>query len=193
VVHGFKLASFLGSEELEWEQTEAFLRFLGPYAKETGVTVCLENLYNSLGGHIVEGPCADPVKTAQRIDSINDELGEEVFGFCFATGHANLLGLDFEHFIVSMGNRLKLLHIHDNDAIADMHQIPFTFTRGRENQSITDWPGFIRGLREISYTGVLSFETSPVLQAFPPALWSEALGFIAKIGSYFSSELELSL
>lgn len=30
----------------------------------------------------------------------------------------------------------------------DLHQIPFTFTRSRENVSSTDWEGFIRGLQE---------------------------------------------
>ena len=48
-------------------------------------------------------------------------------------GHANIVGLDFEKFITTLGSRLKVLHIHDNDSISDLHQIPFTFTRTREN------------------------------------------------------------
>lgn len=50
VVHGLKLARQLGSEEAEWEQTERFLHFLAPMAKELGITVCVENLYSSTGG-----------------------------------------------------------------------------------------------------------------------------------------------
>ena len=45
VVHGFKLSHFLGSEELEWQETEKFLDTLAPLAKELGITMCIENLY----------------------------------------------------------------------------------------------------------------------------------------------------
>ncbi len=50
VVHGFKLAYYLGSERKEWERTEAFLDSLAPIAKELGITICIENLYEGIGG-----------------------------------------------------------------------------------------------------------------------------------------------
>lgn len=190
VVHGFKLARFLGTEDAEWEQTEVFLDTIAPMAKELGITICIENLYEGVGGHIVEGPCCNVKKAVERIDRINEHYGAEVLGFCFDTGHANLVGINFEEFLTTLGARLKVLHIHDNDGIADLHQIPFTFTKTRENLSSTDWEGFIKGLRNISYSHVLSFETAPVLSAFPPQLQEEALGFIAKIGQYFSDCVE---
>lgn len=189
VVHGFKLARNLGSEEAEWEQTEAFLHFLAPMAKELGITICIENLYNQWGGHIVEGPCCNAQAAAERIDRINDRYHAEVLGFCFDTGHGNLVGLDFEDFIVTLGHRLKVLHIHDNDGIGDLHQIPFTFTKTRENTASTDWEGFIRGLREIEFKGVLSFETAPVLTAFPEEMKERTLSFLADIGVYFSKQI----
>lgn len=186
VVHGFKLAYFLGSEEKEWERTEEFLDFLAPMAKEMGITLCIENLYDGVGEHLVEGPCCHAGKAAERIDRMNEKYQAEVLGFCFDTGHANLVGLDFERFITTLGSRLKVLHIHDNDGISDQHQIPFTFTRTRENRSSTDWEGFVRGLKRIRYEGVLSFETAPVLTAFPEVMKADVLSFIAKIGSYFN-------
>lgn len=190
VVHGFKLARYLGSEEREWEQTEKFIYFIAPMAKEMGITICIENLYDSVGGHIVEGPGCDVRKAVERIDRINDACHAQVLGFCFDTGHANLVGIDFENFIITLGYRLKVLHIHDNDGIGDLHQIPFTFTKNRENRTSTDWEGFIRGLRAIRFDRVLSFETAPVLTAFPEAMKVETLRFIAQIGRYFSGELE---
>jgi sugar phosphate isomerase/epimerase len=189
VVHGFKLAYHLGSEEAEWEKTLDFLDFLAPMAREMGITICIENLYNGIGGHMMEGPCCDARKAVERIDRMNDKYGAEVLGFCFDTGHANLVGLDFEDFITTLGSRLKVLHIHDNDGISDLHQIPFTFTKTRENTSSTDWDGFIRGLSAIGFDGVLSFETAPVLTAFPDELKEEALRMIAGIGRYFCSFL----
>ena len=190
VVHGFKLRQYLGSEEAEWEQTEAFLDDMAPLAIECGVTMCIENLYDGLGGHLVEGPCCDARKAAERIDRMNEKYGAEVLGFCFDSGHANLVGIDFEDFIKTLGPRLKVLHLHDNDGLRDLHQIPYTFAKTRENTSSTDWPGMLRGLRAIHFDGTLNFETAPVLTAFPEALRMDALRMIAKIGAYWAQEIE---
>lgn len=189
VVHGFKLARRLGSEEAEWAETERFLRQLAPVARELGITLCVENLYEQRGGRIVEGPGCDARKAAERIDRLNGDYGAEVFGFCFDTGHANLTGLDFEAFIKTLGRRLKVLHIHDNDGAGDLHQLPFTFTRTRENAPSTDWEGFLRGLRAVDFDGVLSFETAPVLKAFPGEMKADVLRFIARIGESFAKRL----
>lgn len=188
VIHGFKLARNLGSEEAEWERTADFLEFLSPMAKEMGITVCIENLYQSIAEHIVEGPCCDAGKAAERIDSMNEKYGAEVLGFCFDTGHANLVGIDFEDFISKLDYRLKVLHIHDNDGRQDLHQIPYTFTKTRENSASTDWDGFFRGLKRINFNQTLSFETAPVLSAFPEEMKEETLGFIARIGEYFGKK-----
>lgn len=189
VMHGYKVARYLGSESREWEQTERFLDIILPMAKEMGITICIENLYDSVGGHLIEGPCCNANKAAERIDRINDKYHAEVLGFCFDTGHANLIGVDFENFITILGHRLKVLHIHDNDGKQDLHQIPFTFTATRENKSSTDWEGFIRGLRNIHFDAVLSFETAPVLSAFPEEMEETVLGFIAQIGKYFMEQI----
>lgn len=189
VVHGFKLAKYLGSEEAEWDQTEKFIDYLAPTAKEMGITICIENLYNSIGAHRMEGPCCNAEKAAERIDRINDRYHTQVLGFCFDTGHANLIGLDFERFLTTLGMRLKVLHIHDNDGVTDLHQIPFTFAKTRENKSSTDWDGFVRGLRNIHFDETLSFETAPVLTAFPEAMKEDALRFIVQVGEYFAREI----
>ena len=189
VIHGFKLAKYLGSEEAEWQHTEKFVNKIAPQLKELDITVCIENLYDNIGGHLIEGPCCNARKAAERIDRINDKYKAEVLGFCFDTGHANLLGLDFEKFLTILGSRLKVLHIHDNDGIRDLHQIPFTFSRARENKTSTDWAGFIKGLRNVGFEGVLNFETGPVLNSFPIELKRVALDMIAKIGKYFSNEI----
>lgn len=189
VVHGFKLAKELGSEREEWDRTEEFLESLAPMAREFNITVCVENIYTNIGTHIVDGPCCDAAKAVERIDRMNEKYGAEVLGFCFDTGHANLVGLDFEDFIITLGNRLKVLHIHDNDGIEDLHQIPFTFTKNRENKSSTDWNGFIAGLKKIKFDKVLSFETAPVLSAFPDRMKQDVLSFIAQIGEFLAGEI----
>ena len=193
VVHGIKLVKYLGSDEEEWKRTEKFLDSIAPFAKENGITICIENLYDSIAGHLIEGPCCNAVKAAERIDRMNDKYQAEVLGFCFDTGHANLVGLDMEQFIVTLGDRLKVLHIHDNDGVSDLHQIPYTFTKTRENRPSTDWDGILRGLRKIHFDKTLSFETAPVLGAFPQEMKQDALAFIEKIGAYFAKEIEKEL
>ena len=193
VVHGFKLTRNLGSEEAEWRNTEKFLHSLAPMAKEMGITICIENLYSSLGGHIMEGPCCDVRKAVERIDRFNEQYGAEVLGFCFDTGHTNLVSIDFEDFMTRLGKRLKVFHIHDNDGVGDLHQLPFTFTKTRENRPSTDWDGFVKGLRQIHFDGVLSFETAPVLTTFPEEMKAEVLSFIARIGKYFGDQIKVSL
>ena len=189
VIHGFKLAYDFGTE-YEYQQTEDFLNELAPIAKELQITMCVENLYDGLAGHLLEGPCCNVRRTVEMIDRLNDRYKSEVLGFCFDTGHANLVGLDFEKFLTALGHRLKVLHIHDNDGVCDLHQIPFTFTKTRENTTSTDWQGFIAGLKNIHFDKVLSFETGPVLNTFPEALKLQTLTFIAQIGTFFAKELE---
>ena len=79
--------------------------------------------------------------------------------------------------------------MHENDGIADLHQMPYTFTRTRENNSVLDWDGVLLGLKEAGFEGVLSFETAPVLDCFPIELKEEALKMIASIGRYFAGRL----
>ncbi len=189
VVHGIKLQAICGSEEKEWEKTKELFKFLAPKAKELDITMCMENLYNPLGAHMEEGPGCNVYKAVERIDEINEEYGAEILGFCYDTGHGNLVGLDSYKFITKLGKRLKVLHMHENDGIADLHQLPFTFTRTRDNASVLDWEGVIKGLRDINFDGVLSFETAPVLDCFPKELKEDVIRLIFATGKYFAEQV----
>ena len=193
VVHGLKVKDYYGTEEAEWEATENFLNTILPVAKDMGKVICIENLYTSTGGHITEGPCCNAKKAADRIDRINEQYGCEVLGFCLDTGHANIAGIDLERFMTILGKRIRVLHIHDNDGERDLHQMPYTFTRTRENKPSTDWDGFLRALKRSGYDGVLNFETAPILTSFPDELKPEALHMIAAIGRYFAKRLEAEI
>jgi sugar phosphate isomerase/epimerase len=154
------------------------------------ITLCVENLYNGQGQRMVAGPCCNAEKAAARIDEINDQFGAEVIGFCYDSGHGNLVGIDPYKFITTLGRRIKILHLHENDGLADLHQIPFTFTKTRENKSVLDWDGVLKALKEIGFDGVLNFETAPVLDCFPNELKADALRMIASIGGYFADKIQ---
>ena len=86
------------------------------------------------------------------IDKLNAEAGGDMFGYCFDLGHANLVGANIREFVRALGDRLTVLHLHDNDAVTDQHLAPMT-------QKKTDWEGLILGLRDINYRGAINFET----------------------------------
>ena len=69
---------------------------------------------------------------------------------CLDTGHANCAGIAAGKFARILGDRLKVLHIHDNMAKSDAHALPFTGT--------IDWKDFGAALKEIGYSGALSLE-----------------------------------
>ena len=187
VIHPFKM-QYLYSKERERQENIEYFQMLIPLAKQCKVKICVENLYESMGGHIVEGVCADPEDAIWYVDTLNELAGEELFGFCLDTGHLQLVKRDPYDFITKLGSRLKILHIHENDAVGDLHQMPFTF--GDSSEVGLDWDGVIRGLREIDYQGTLSFETFPCVNSFPRGMADTVLETIHAVGEYLKEEIE---
>lgn len=185
VVHPIKV----DDEEKRWEINRALYLKLIPGAKKHGVTICLENMFAVRNGHIMQTTCSDASEACRYIDALNEEAGEEIFGYCLDIGHANLCGKDLYREIKMLGKRLTVLHIHDNDGRYDMHQIPYTQKHNWGREQCTDWEGFIRGLRDIGYEGTLSFETFAALKSLPRELYPSFLRLTADIGKYFRNAI----
>lgn len=188
VVHPLTLAYECSKQE-EYDFNLEMYKKLIPAAKKFHQIVCLENMFFEINYHLMEGVCSDFAETAKMIDELNEIAGEEVFGFCFDVGHANVLGKNMYQSLVTLGNRLKILHIHDNDGISDLHTLPYTFMRSWNGLS-TDWDGFLRGLKDIGYKGVLSFESGRCMEGFPLELHPSVLKLTADIGKYFAKKIE---
>ena len=177
-------------KDKEWETNMMLYRRLMPIAKETGVKICLENLFTVHTGRVLTGVCADAEEAVKYIDTLNAEAGGDYFGFCFDVGHANLLHKNLSHYIETLGHRLTCLHIHDNDGQNDLHMAPYTQTRYYKTCTCAlDWELFIQGLRRINYRGSLNFETFRVTNLTPKPLWDSALGHIINIGKYFRARI----
>lgn len=184
VVHPIALAD----RAEEWEMNMQLYPKLIPYAKEFGVTVCLENMFHWERSHAIRRACADADEACRYIDTLNEMAGEELFGFCYDVGHANILGCNIYQDLKILGKRIKVLHIHDNDASLDRHCIPYTY-KAAGNKNSTDWEGFLAGLKEIGYEGPLNFETYASLKDVPREVVPEMLKLINGIGRYFRSRL----
>ena len=88
----------------------------------------------------------------------------------------------FPPFVEKLGNRVKALHIHDNDGVDDLHLSPYF--------GVNEWERFLKGLIAIDYQGNLNFENGGSLKQVPPALLPSALRTTADIGNYFRSRIE---
>lgn len=187
VIHPFKM-QYIQSREEERRQNLQFFKGLISLARESNVIICLENLYESIGGRLVEGVCADPEEGLWYVDRLNEEAGEERFGFCLDTGHLSLVKREPFDTIRTLNHRLKILHLHENDGIDDLHQIPYTF--GDSAGGGFNWDGLLSGLREINFEGALSFETFPAMNSFPEGVRGKVLETIAQIGKYFARRIE---
>ena len=174
-------------EEQYQYNKEMYLELI-PLAKKTGIVICLENRFVERNAHLMEGMGSDFAESVRLIDELNEAAGEELFGFCFDVGHANLLGKNMYQSLLTLGDRLKILHIHDNDGVSDLHTMPFTFERSW-NESSTDWEGFLCGLKEIGYRGVLNFEVFRLMNSFPQQLHPALLSLLAETGRYFSTKI----
>jgi len=119
-----------------------FLKKLTEYAEEKSVILCLENLPMDIKYCKVDGV----------LDIIN-EVNSKYLMMCYDTGHANVFKNNIYEDIIKIGNKLKCLHVHDNLYGHDLHMFPY--------EGNIDWKSFYKGLKEINYDGIISFETAP--------------------------------
>ncbi|MBQ8310434.1 MAG: sugar phosphate isomerase/epimerase [Clostridia bacterium] len=152
------------------------------------VTVCLENCpgWSTFGGYtnFWSGYCCDPHEATAEIDRYNEKAGVPCFGFCLDTGHLHLTRIFFHSYLSVLGNRVCALHVHDNVQTRDSHLMPYTGS--------IDWKEFTDALRDIGYTGDISFETfaQTTTERLPRELVPVFLGTVAQIGCYFRKQLK---
>ncbi|MBQ3126139.1 MAG: sugar phosphate isomerase/epimerase [Clostridia bacterium] len=178
------------TKEKEWDTNLAIYRRLIPIIKQyKGVKICLENIFARRPGRIIEGRLANAADACRMIDILNEEAGGDYFGFCLDVGHANLTNRCIKEYVKELGSRLTILHIHDNNGLEDLHMIPYSYLSTGASH-VCDWQGFVEGLKEINYPGVLAFETFRIFSAYPKAVHTEALKLISAIGHYWAELID---
>ena len=120
-----------------------FLRELCAQGRESGVTICLENMpFKNL-----------PVSSVEQIVDFVKLVNEPNLKICLDTGHTMLWGLQPYEAVEKIGKDLLVcLHIHDNDGVRDSHRPLYA--------GIGKWQEFMDSLRKIEYNGVFSLEVS---------------------------------
>ena len=100
---------------------------------------------------------------------------------CLDTGHFESVGKDIYGAIKLLGDHLSTMHVHDSVTWQDRHTVPF--------QGLIDWDGFFRGLKEIGYKGVMSFETR-ISERTPQPMREEMEQTLADLARYFADKIE---
>ena len=139
------------------ENAEMYQELL-PFAKECGVKIATENMWNwdNEKNQASKAACSHHDDFCKHVDVVNDEF----LVACLDLGHAEMKGLDTTapQMIRSLDKRLQALHIHDNDRWHDSHQIPFSMEM--------DWVAIAKALKDINYQGYLTLEADQYLNKF---------------------------
>lgn len=140
------------------ERNAEMYNTLLPFAKEHGVKIATENMWNWESGADKSSfaACATAEDFKKHIDIVNDPY----LVACLDLGHAEMVGSGegAPYMIRELGARLQALHIHDNDKLHDSHQIPFSMNMNFEE--------IAKALKDINYQGYLTLEADRYLEAY---------------------------
>jgi sugar phosphate isomerase/epimerase len=133
-----------GEEETDAAYVRAlnleFFRTLCAYGETYGVIICVENMPFGKQQLARVAPLLEFVK----------EVDSPWLRVCLDTGHCACLGDDPIEAVRLLGDKLAVLHVHDNDGKGDRHWFP--------GLGIIDWEAFMHALVEIGFEGALSLE-----------------------------------
>ena len=139
------------------ENAEMYLRLL-PFAKECGVKIATENMWNwdRERDEALPAACSHHEDFLRHIEAVNDPD----FVACLDIGHAEMRGLNTSVGLMTrtLGRHIAALHVHDNDAHRDSHQIPFSMDLG--------WTSIVKYLVEIDYRGDMTLECDRYLSDY---------------------------
>lgn len=140
-----------------YENAEMYIELL-PFAKEHGVKLATENMWNWNYELDQAAPaaCSDPKSFLEHIIAVNDPY----LIACLDIGHAEMQGLNTNavDMIHALGDSLQALHIHDIDKHDDNHQIPFSLN--------VEFEPIVKALKAIGYKGDFTLEACTYLNAF---------------------------
>lgn len=144
--------------DLSPEENAEFYFELLPFAKEHGVKIATENMwnYNTTNWTIIDAACSNEKSFVDHLNAVNDDY----LVACLDIGHAEIRSLNTSavKMIKAIGSKLQALHIHDVDFVHDNHQIPFSLN--------IDFDPIAKALKEINYNGYFTLEACYYLNDF---------------------------
>ena len=158
-----------------------FLSLL-PFAKEHGVKIATENMWNwdREKGESSFAACATAQSFLAHLDAVHDPD----FVACLDIGHAEMrpAGDGAAAMIRALGHHLQALHIHDVNYVRDCHTLPF--------MEKLPWEDIMAALGQTGYAGDFTFEANNFLRNLPVELLEPACAFMARTGRYLMSRIQ---
>ena len=137
------------------ENAEMYFELL-PFAKECGVKIATENMWNwdRTKDQASPAACSSHESFAEHLRAVDDDF----LVACLDIGHAEMRGLQTSSvdMIRTLGGKLQALHIHDNDGWHDTHQIPFSMS--------IDFHSVVKALKKSGYEGYFTLEADAYLK-----------------------------
>lgn len=122
---------------------ERFFSALASVAGKLGVTLCLENMpFRSFS-----------LSEIEKITELTDKINSPHLKLCFDTGHANMFDQPIGKLVRDGGERIAIIHVHDNLGDRDAHLPPYFGN--------IDWGDFVEALYDVGFSGVMNIESSP--------------------------------
>ena len=140
------------------EENAEFYMELLPFAKECGVKIATENMWDwdTVKDESSFAACATSEDFLAHLKAVNDDY----FVACLDLGHANMRGSGsgVANMIRALGSHLQALHIHDNDGWHDSHAIPFSMNMNYDE--------VVQALKDINYQGYFTLEADTHLKKY---------------------------
>ena len=168
------------SREQRFDMNMELYRNLVSVADSYGIKIAIENVcapHPEKSDKLVHGVCSDSEELIKYADALS-HLGVTV---CFDAGHAGLVGENAAGMVKALGNRIKHLHLHDNDFENDSHTLPYL-------QS-TSYSSLCKALGRVGYNGDVSLESDGFFRNMPDALIPSALLFSRSVAAYIRDEI----
>lgn len=180
VVHPIHHLPYKGNEAKMWDINMEFYHLLLPFARDFGVKIALENMYqyDPRRGVLTRDVFAVP----ERYAAFYDELNDPSFICLVDTGHCGIVGEDAERMLRVMGSRVKALHVNDNLFRTDDHVVP--------GHGHLDWNGVTRALADIGYTGDITFEVLNIYRSYDDAFLPVSAKYLHDVGRYLIGKIE---
>ena len=142
------------------EENAEFYHKILPFAKDHGVKIATENMYNWDRENNAPTSCFAACATSESFLKHLELVNAPWLVACLDLGHADMKGSGdgAVNMIHALGNHLQALQIHDNDKINDCHQIPFSMSM--------DFEAIAKALKEVNYAGYLTLEATEYLPQF---------------------------
>ena len=179
VVHPAEICPRLSRDDRFYMNMELYSR-LTAVAREAGTSIAIENVW---GRHpdkndmLVKSVCSD----ADELIRYADALSSEGVTVCFDVGHAGLVGESAAGMVKALGDRIKLIHLHDNDFSEDSHTLPYLAS--------ANYSSLCKALGRVGYSGDVTLESDGFIRNMPDALVPAALLFSRSVAAHIRDEI----